>query len=340
MIVQETAFARSGLIGNPSDIFGGKVISLLFDRFRATVSLSESPRLLVRPGRRDVTDFADVGELTRYRRQYGYYGGLRLIEATIIRFKYYCDAHGIGLADRNFTLEYDSDIPFGVGLGGSSAITKATLGALLRFHGIEERQIPLQLRPSIILEAETEELGISAGPQDRVVVVYGGLVYMDFTPEAYERNNGLHGHYERLDHAQLPPLFVAWSEKLSKFSGSVHNAMRYRAVVDHDQRIVDTMRRKADLAEEARALIGAGDGAGLGTLLDRDFDLRRSVYTLSSGNLTMIRVARENGSHANNAGSGGAVIGTFEDNAHFSRLQSAFAREGYEIALVRVAATP
>jgi glucuronokinase len=34
-------------------------------------------------------------------------------------------------------------------------------------------------RPNLVLSAE-EELGITAGLQDRVVQVYGGVVYMDF----------------------------------------------------------------------------------------------------------------------------------------------------------------
>ncbi len=34
-------------------------------------------------------------------------------------------------------------------------------------------------RPGLVLRAE-EELGITAGLQDRVVQVYGGVVYMDF----------------------------------------------------------------------------------------------------------------------------------------------------------------
>ena len=38
MIIEEKAYARAGLVGNPSDIFHGKTISLLFDRFEVKVS--------------------------------------------------------------------------------------------------------------------------------------------------------------------------------------------------------------------------------------------------------------------------------------------------------------
>ena len=43
MVIRRTAYSRSGLVGNPSDIFGGKVISLLLDAFRAQATVYESP---------------------------------------------------------------------------------------------------------------------------------------------------------------------------------------------------------------------------------------------------------------------------------------------------------
>ena len=337
MIAAHVAYARSGLVGNPSDIFGGKVISFLLDAFRARVLLYETPRLKIMPSSQDRSDFASLDDLVSNRRQFGYYGGVRLIEATIVRFKRYCDEHGITLEPRTFTIEYESDIPFGVGLGGSSAIAKATLAALMRFQGLSEADIPFPLQPSIILAAENEELDISADPQDRVVAVYGGLVYMDFTPEAVARHAGLHGEYSSLDPLLLPPLYIAYAAHLAKSSGAVHNAMRYRVNVDHDARVLDVMRKKSLLVDEARAAIIAGRRDELGRLMDRDFDLRRSVYTLSEGNIEMIGIARENGSHANNSGSGGAIVGTWDDEQHLLRLNSAFAQRGYSLVPVRVA---
>ena len=41
-------------------------------------------------------------------------------------------------------------------------------------------------RPGLVLRAE-EELGITAGLQDRVVQVYGGVVYMDFAKKLMQQ---------------------------------------------------------------------------------------------------------------------------------------------------------
>ena len=247
MLIRRTAYSRSGLVGNPSDIFGGKVISLLFDAFRAQATVYESPRLTVVPSDRDRTTFDDAEALIGYRARFGYYGGIRLIEALIVRLHRYCRDRSIDLPRRNFTVEYSSDIPFGVGLGGSSAIITAVFLALMDFYELTDADIPKPEQPTIVLETETEELGITAGPQDRVIAVYGGVVVMDFSEEARARNGGRHGDYRPLPPELLPPLFVAWDERLSKSSGTVHNAMRYRAAIEHDPAVIEAMARKAAL---------------------------------------------------------------------------------------------
>jgi len=337
MIIHETAFARAGLVGNPSDIFNGKTISLLFDRFKATVTLYETPRLTVIPTGRDILTFDGVEDLVAYRKKFGYYGGIRLIEAAIVQFREYCSRNGISLDNRNFTVEYQSDIPFGVGLGGSSAIIKAIFTAMMRFYGLSEKDIPKPIQPNIILNAETEELGISAGPQDRVVVVYGGLVYMDFSKAAYTKNQDLHGDYEKLDPNLLPPLFIVYNEELSKSSGAVHNIMRYRASVEHDQRVLDVMEQKAALVVEARTALERGNRNALGPILSRDFNLRKSVYSIGSANMRLIEIARDHGAHAKQTGSGGAAIGTYTDDEHYRDLEQAYRQEGFSMLKVTTA---
>ena len=336
-LIQRITCARSGLVGNPSDIFGGKAISLLFDAFSAQVSLYEAERITVLPNARDATSFDDIETLARYRHQYGYYGGIRLIEALLVRFHHCCQVRGIVLPRRGFTVEYHSDIPFGVGLGGSSAIITAVFKALIQFYELTEADIPKAEQPNVILEAETEELGISAGPQDRVVAVYGGVVAMDFSAEAYERNGGRHGNYVNLAPDLLPPLFVAYHEGLSKSSGAIHNVMRYRAEVEHDPAVAEAMAQKAALVDAALAVLRRGHGDRLGPIMDRDFDLRRSVYDLPPEQIRMIAIAREQGAHAKFAGSGGAAIGTYEDAVHLERIKRAYAAEGFTVVQVRVA---
>ena len=74
----------------------------------------------------------------------GYYGALRLVKASIKRFYDYCIEHKIELPNENFTLRYETDVPRGVGMAGSSAIIVATFRALMRFYNVE---IPQPILP-------------------------------------------------------------------------------------------------------------------------------------------------------------------------------------------------
>src|SRR4029078_10495955 len=111
----------------------------------------------------------------------------------------------ITLHNRNFSIRFESTIPRQVGLAGSSAIITATLRCLMEFYGLV---IPKVVQPSLILSVENDELGITAGLQDRVIQVHEGLVYMDFSKEKMQHTNGFfHGVYEPLDIKLLPPIY-------------------------------------------------------------------------------------------------------------------------------------
>src|SRR5215472_12871067 len=172
--------------------------------FRARVLLYPSGRLEIKPSKADLPVFESLDDLYRITRWRGYYGGIRIIQALLVRFIDYCRDGGIELPDRNFTLEYESTIPQRLGLGGSSAIITASLRALCRYYGLD---IPLPVQPNLALETETRELGVPAGLQDRVVQAYHGLVYMDFSRELMQKRG--YGEYERLDPAVLHNIYVA-----------------------------------------------------------------------------------------------------------------------------------
>ena len=194
MIIHSKSYPRAGLVGNPSDGYFGKTISFIVRNFEAEVILYETPELKIQPARRDESVFGGIRELAEDVRQFGYYGGIRLLKATVKRFHDYCVEHDIELDDRNFTLRYKSNIPSQVGMAGSSAIITACLRALMTFYGVH---IPKPIRPALILSVENDELGIPAGLQDRVIQAYEGLVYMDFS-EGLMKGQG-HGDYRQLD---------------------------------------------------------------------------------------------------------------------------------------------
>ncbi|MHC4639757.1 MAG: GHMP family kinase ATP-binding protein, partial [Planctomycetota bacterium] len=167
--------------------------------------------------------FKDIRSLVRDVELHGYYGGIRLLKATIKRFFDYCSENQIELNKKNFTIRYKSNIPHGVGLAGSSAIITACMRALMAFYGVS---IAKYIQANLILSAETDELHISAGLQDRVVQVYEGLVYMDFSQEIMKKQG--YGNYEPLNWHLLPGLYVAYRDDLSEPTEVFHNNIRDR----------------------------------------------------------------------------------------------------------------
>jgi glucuronokinase len=309
MIIEKRAYARAGLLGNPSDGYFGKTISILVRNFGAHVVLYESPDLHIEAHETDLNLYRSLDHFMEAVGQTGYYGGSRLVKAAIKKFHDYCIEKNIPLHSRNFTVRYETSIPRQVGLAGSSAMIAATLRALMEFYDVD---IPSAILPNIILAAETDELGIQAGLQDRVIQVYEGCVYMDFNKSLMESQG--HGKYERIDPTLLPKLYVAYKTELSKVSGKVHNTLKSRYETG-DPLVIATLRRIAEIAAEGREAILKRDTRVLSRLINENFDQRAKIMQISESNMEMIRIARECGASASFTGSGGSIIGTFGDDA-------------------------
>ena len=63
MSITTKAYARAGLIGNPSDGYFGKTIAFLIRDFHATVTVEESDRIEVVPSEDDHARFTSLDEL-------------------------------------------------------------------------------------------------------------------------------------------------------------------------------------------------------------------------------------------------------------------------------------
>lgn len=332
MVIRKKSYARAGLVGNPSDGYFGKTISFIIRNFQAEVVLYETPELKIEPNYRDDSVFDDIGHLARDVAKFGYYGGVRLLKATVKVFYDYCAKNKIALPDRNFTLRYESNIPPQVGMAGSSAIICSCLRALMEFYEVE---IPQNLQPNVVLSVENDELGIPAGLQDRVIQVYEGVVFMDFN-RGYLEERG-YGIYETIDPALLPPIYVAYTKQLSEGTEVFHNDIRSRWNRG-EREVVSAMYHWAGLAERVKELLLNGRGRDIGPLLNENFDLRRRLYKISKGNVEMVEAARSVGASAKFTGSGGAVVGTFEDEAMFSKLEQVFEPMG--IAVIKPQVMP
>jgi len=292
--MQQSVPARVGLLGNPSDLYGGQVIGFALADFRATVKLRET----------------DDGGVTCVG------SAAKLLDAAWRRTQRRLPP---GVPAPNFVLAAETTIPLQVGLSGSSAIVVAALRVMDEFIGRE--QDPFDLAEEA-LAVETEELNLLAGPQDRVLQVYGGLLHMHFRDPRAAVN------YEQLDVSLLPRLLVAWDPSAGENSGTAHQIVfdRWQA---GDESTRAGMSAIADLALEGRRALEQGDEALLGQLMNRNFDHRRELFDLGSAAAAPVELARREGAAAKFCGSGGAVVVLANDELHLARLEEAYEAFGW-----------
>jgi glucuronokinase len=254
--------ARAALAGNPSDGYGGAVLAITIEALHAHAR---------------IWDGVPECEPTE------------LVAASVARF-----ARELYPAAAGTEIEWQTSIPRSVGLGGSSAIVIATLRALCARHGVS---LAPRVLAELALAVEVEDLGIAAGPQDRIAQAFGGLTFMDFA----------RGQYESLDRRGLPPLLIAWRPESAAHSGVVHDDLRARHARG-EPAVLRAMSALTTAAHDARAALLAGEHAALRGAVDASFDARASMLTLDPAHAELVHVARSAGAAANYAGSGGAVV--------------------------------
>jgi glucuronokinase len=327
MIIETYSYPRAAVIGNPSDGYFGKTIAFVFSNFIARVQLYQTPELEIKPQRVDLTSYKNMEELVNNISFAGYYGGMRLIKGMVKVFYEYCQSHNIKLASKNFTISYNSNIPLRLGLAGSSAIITACLKALCLFY---EVYIEPAIFANLVLSVEIKELGISAGLQDRVAQAYEKPVFMNFDKKIMTKQG--FGKYEVLNNVRFPNFYIAYRKNLSEGTEIVHNNLRARFEIN-ETKVLDAMKRWAQITEEFRDALSKGDKTGMHNLINENFDLRRSLVPISKGNIEMVELARSVGASAKFTGSGGAIIGTYSDEIMYNKLQDLM--NSHEIEVIK-----
>ncbi|MDE0885686.1 MAG: hypothetical protein OSB70_09150 [Myxococcota bacterium] len=321
--VTSTAHARAGLLGNPSDGYGGKAIGLCLDDLRAQVHIEPAQALGFVASDGAQSTFTSLLEARGRLGSANLGDGIPLLLAALNRF---CLAHPEFEArdpsdpGLRFTLRFETNIPRQVGLAGSSAIVIAALRGMARWFKVDLTATSLA---KLALEAETDDLGIAAGPMDRIVQAHEGLIVMDLA----QPGNFL--ACQSLDPNTLPPLFLAWHPQGGQPSGEIHAPLRQRWQAG-DPEVMRTMKAFRDLVDEGLGFLGRADHAGFREAMNRNFELRRTLLPIAPSDLEMVKIATQHRASAKLSGSGGAVVGAMASEADFERIEKAYRGAGYE----------
>jgi len=324
--VTAIAPARAGLLGNPSDGYGGKAIAVALADFRARAHVAPAERFALRAGATDGTAFETARDAVEAFGSTGCDDGLRLLRAALKRFAGAAKGFSeLPASDPRlrFELSYDTDVPRQVGLAGSSAIVVAALRALCAWFEVEIAPADLA---ELALAAELEDLGIAAGAMDRVIQAHGGLLCMDL------REPRGPSSYRALDPALLPPLFVAWDPRGGETSGRPHGSLRARWLAG-DPQVLEAIEAFRRLVDEGVAALERGDPDAFRACMRRNFEMRTAIFDVSPADRRMVAIALGRGGAAKLCGSGGAVVGMAAPGQTPDELRDAYESSGFSFLL-------
>ena len=307
-----SAPGRCGIIGNPTDMYGGTVISCSIP-YRAHALVEPSDKLEIAVAGQELV-VRDVDDLTLN----GDY-----FDVTRAVLDYLRDA------DLRCRISYWTDIPVKAGVAGSTALTVAILYALLRFKGMLRHRYQVA---ELARHIELNHLRVVCGYQDAYMCTFGGLNYLDFRGKEFYRSASeeLFGTVEPLQSyvGELP--FVLAHTGVTHSSDAVHKPLRERWL-EGDPEVRRGYEEIGRLAREGKRALLAKDWSRLGTLMNQNHAIQRDLGGSGEANERLIRVALDAGAlgaKLAGAGDGGTIIALAPEP---ERVRSALEEAGSEL---------
>jgi len=318
-MIRASAPGRCGLVGNPTDGYGGTVISSSIAE-RAVVEITPADDIVL--------------EICGHRENIGGRQDLALNGTYADVAKAVFTMFDSAITERKFHLKATTDVPFEAGLSGSTAMLVAILGSTLQMLGIS-------LNPYQVAETarhiELNIMNVVCGYQDHYMTVFGGLNYMDFRDKDPKgTSNPVFATVENLEpylNGSLPLLLAGTG--VQRNSGSVHKGLRERWL-EGEPAVVDGYLHIARLAREAKQAMLAGDWDCVGVAMNENHAIQRDLGGSGEVNEALIRVALDSGAlgaKLAGAGKGGTIIAVHEDLDYLSgRLLEAGAARVIKVA--------
>jgi len=289
-VFHASAPGRCGIVGNPSDIYGGVVVSCSVAA-RATCRLTLGTQ----------TRLPDDPTLWR---------------AASARFP----LEDVGV-------DWASEIPRSSGLAGSTALLAATLACVLAARG-EAPELSTYAGKcefaELVRDVEAHEAGVQCGFQDAYMSVFGGLQRMDFSGKSPTEAGSL-ANVEALA-ADLPFLLVTTG--VERLSGSVHGPVIKRWLAG-EAKIVEAVNEITQLGRFGGSALQSQNYSELAACMNRNQQLIQAWGGSGAEIDKLVEDCLDAGALAAKlagAGMGGTVIALGDD---LDRLEENLCARGY-----------
>ena len=297
-MIRSSAPGRCGVVGNPTDGYGGTVISSsLAERAVVEITPADDIVLEICGYEERITGVPDLALNNSYA---------DVAKAVLTLFE-------SAVTERKFHLKAHTTVPVQAGLAGSTTMLVAILGAVVRM-------LDIRLSPYEIAETarhiEFTIMNCVCGFQDQYMAVFGGLNYLDFRDkEPGGTSDPVFATVESLEPllGELPLLLA--NTGVQRHSGTVHKGFRERWL-EGDPEVVDGYRQAARLAREAKKAMLAGDWGCVGEAMNQNHAIQRDLGGSGEANERLIAAALQAGAlgaKLAGAGKGGTIIALHED---------------------------
>lgn len=313
--ISSSSPGRAGIIGNPTDMYGGSVVSCSLQE-RAFCHLTQADILTITLGG-DTISISSMGDLVLRKDKFD------LARAALLALELN------PTADR-FAIEIGTHVPEQAGLAGSTAMLASIVGALLVYLTLESRLNRYEIA-EMVKRIEYRIMSLLCGYQDHYMAVFGGLNFMDFhgKEEMQQTPDEPFATVEPLSEVidELPMILAHTGVKRN--SGAVHKSLRHRWL-EGEPAIVDGYVRIAELGRLGKKALILQDWEELGKLMNENHAIQRDLGGSGESNEILIKAALDSGAlgaKLAGAGQGGTVIALTDDP---ERMANALLRAGAE----------
>ena len=317
MIYRSKAPLRIGLAGGGTDVspysdqFGGAILNVTISlaAYASIEPLNENKIIIEALDRNEQQSFDLVPRLPID-------GTLDLLKGVYNRIQ---KDHSIALP--GFRLSTFVDAPAGSGLGTSSTLVVAVLGAFK-----EMLKLPLDEYKiaQYAYDIERNDLQLAGGKQDQYAATFGGVNFMEFSAGAKVIVNPLRIKPQYLH--ELENNLVLYFTATSRESAAIIKE-QVKNVNEKNEKSIDAMHQLKEQASMMKEALLQGNLDEIGVILNYGFEQKRNMAAnISNSNIEEVyaaaKAAGATGGKISGAGGGGFMIFYCPGNTRYTVLKT------------------
>lgn len=267
MIIRSKAPLRIGFAGGGSDVspfsdlFGGAILNATLNKYAyATIIPRDDQKIILNSVDKNIRLVLDSTEYIEPT------GELDLIKGIYNRI-----VKDYTLEPLSFELITHVDAPPGSGLGSSSTLVTAIVGAFQEWLNLALGEYDLAHLAYVI---EREDMGMSGGKQDQYAATFGGVNFMEFFNGGKVIVNPLRIKTEVL--AELAYNLILYNTDTSRLSSQIIEAQRQN-VINKKSDSVDAMHKIKEQAIMMKEMLLKGELERMGEILNFGWQYKQQM---------------------------------------------------------------